>query len=92
MSTFKTAGKALTAIAAVLLLAVPAIAGKGYGPGDGTGTRSQPMDGSGRGPGNCSTLLSQPAEVLLLAGKAAKTGSQDGSADRTRSRDASCKG
>jgi hypothetical protein len=92
MPTFKTVGKAVMAMAAVMLLAAPAMAGKGYGPGDGTGTRSQPRDGSGRGPGDCSTPLNQPAAPVLFAGKAAQTGSQDGSANRTRSKDSSCKG
>lgn len=72
MNLLKTAGKTLAITAAVLMLAVPAMAGngKGAGVGQGTGdrTRSRVKDGA------CQRAVEQNQDLLQLAGNGKRNG------------------
>lgn len=96
----KLSGKTIRAIGAaaiISLLTVPAFAGNGYGPGDGSG----PEEGSDYGPGDCeaSLQLDVNSQMLLAKGGSAGNGgngkgsaSGDQTQDKThdRAQDGSC--
>ena len=86
-----------------MCIALPAMAGNGYGPGEGDGTGDKPQDGTGYGPGDCSFQTSAiPANAALLVkggngngggngsggnGSGGGNGAGNGDQDKTQDRD-----
>jgi hypothetical protein len=92
MHPFKTVSSTLLVAAAILMLAAPAMAGKGYGSGyrqgggkTGSGIRQRLRDGSCRG-------VETAGELDLTAAKRARTGDRTGTPTRDRLKDGSCRG
>lgn len=92
MHPFKTVGSTMIAAVAILMLAAPAMAGKGYGSGyrqgggkTGSGIKQRLRDGSCRG-------VEAAGELDLTAAKRARSGARTGTPSRDRLRDGSCRG
>jgi hypothetical protein len=84
MKYTKAVCKTVITAAAILMLAIPVMAGNGYGPGDGTGNGGDgPKDGSGYGPGtgDCQGLTGGMAtfDQLLVRGGNGNGGNGGGS-------------
>ena len=90
MRTGKTLCGILMVAGAVVLLALPAMAGNGrskayrQGGGSGKGAQQRLRDRSCQG-------VEERADMLLTAGKRSRGGDRDGTPDRDRRRDGSCR-
>lgn len=87
MHIVQTVGKTLACTAAILMLAVPVMAGNGNGgkgisSGQGTGTRTQT-----RTPGSCKDTIEKSAELQQLAGNGKGHGLKDGSGTKPQPKD-----
>ena len=90
MRTGKPLCGILMVAGAVVLLALPAMAGNGKGKayrqggGSGKGVQQRLRDRSCRG-------AEEQVDILLTAGKRSRSGDRDGTPDRDRLRDGSCR-
>ena len=89
MRTGTTFAGALLVAGAVVLLAMPAMAGSGKGKayrqggGSGKGVQQRLRDRSCQG-------IEEGVDILLTSGKQSRSGDRDGTPDRDRRRDGSC--
>ena len=89
MRTGTTFAGALLVAGAVVLLAMPAMAGNGKGKayrqggGSGKGVQQRLRDRSCQG-------IEEGVDILLTSGKQSRSGDRDGTPDRDRRRDGSC--
>ena len=90
MRTGTTFAGALLVAGAVVLLAMPAMAGNGKGKAyrqggsSGKGVQQRLRDRSCRG-------IEEGVDILLTSGKQSRSGDRDGTPDRDRLRDGSCR-
>lgn len=88
MNAIKRFGTLMLVAAAIMMLAMPAMAGNGKGKGTRQGTGGGAQDRLRDG--SCRETLEQPANPNFAASRA-KTGDRDGTPDRDRLKDGSCR-